>query len=62
LNYALLSCRAFASPAPIERQTWRLHLGPHGVRVLCEFPHARFEFDRAAFAADPRIAALAWER
>jgi RES domain len=62
LNYALLSCRAFASREPVERQTWRLDLGPWGARGLCDFPAARLALDRQAFAADPRIAALVWDR
>ena len=62
INYALLTCRAFATREPVERQTWRLHLGANGARVLSEFPHVRLEFDREAFASDPRIAALRWER
>ena len=62
INIALLACRAFAAPAPLERQTWRINLGSHGVRAVCDFPEARLEFDRGAFAADPRIAALRWER
>ena len=62
INYALLECRAFAARQPIERQTWRLHFGPHGVRGLCDFPAARVALDREALAADPRIAALAWDR
>jgi hypothetical protein len=61
-NYALLTCRAFGSREPIERQTWRLHVGAHGVRVLSEFPHVRLEFGREAFAADARIASLNWQR
>ena len=62
VNIALLSCRAFAVKEPLERQTWRLSLNAHGARVLCEFPEVRLEFSREAFAADPRIAALRWER
>lgn len=61
-NVALLACGAFSSRAPVERQTWRLHLGPTGVRALCDFPEQRLAFDRDAFARDPRIAALRWER
>ena len=61
-NLALLTCRVFVSREPIERQTWRIHLGSHGVRALCEFPDARFGFDRHAFAGDPRIAAMYWQR
>jgi hypothetical protein len=62
VNIALLTCRAFASKSPLVRQTWRLHLGAHGVRAISDFPPARLEFDRAAFAADSRIAGLAWDR
>jgi RES domain len=62
VNIALLRCRAFAAAAPVERQTWRISLNAQGVRALCDFPDARLEFDRRAFAADPRVAGLRWER
>lgn len=62
VNIALLACRAFAAPAPLERQTWRINLGSHGARAVCDFPEARLEFAREAFAVDPRIASLRWER
>jgi RES domain-containing protein len=62
VNLALLQCRAFAGREPIERQTWRASFNAHGARVVCEFPETRIEFDRHAFAADPRIARLRWER
>jgi len=62
VNLALFACRAFASREPTDRRTWRLHLNAHGVRAVCEFPDRRLEFDRQAFAADPRIAALRWQR
>ena len=61
-NVALLSCKAFTQREPAERQTWRIQLGRSGGRALCEFPEARIEFSRDAFSADPRIAALKWER
>lgn len=61
-NVAVLSCRAFASPAPVERQTWRLDLSSTGARAVSLFSDERAEFDRAAFAADPRIAGLNWDR
>ena len=61
-NLAVLMCRAFARPAPIERQTWRMRLSASGVQAICEFPRQALEFPRDAFAADPRIAALNWER
>ena len=62
INLALLTCRAFASPAPAERQTWRIYLGPSGARALCTFPDMRLGFSREAFANDPRIGALRWKR
>jgi hypothetical protein len=62
VNVALLTCRAFAVRDPVERQTWRLGLNAHGVRAVCDFPDARLEFTRDAFAADPRIRGLRWER
>ena len=62
VNVALLACRAFAGSEPLERQTWRLNLNAHGARAVCEFPEWRLEFTREAFAADPRIAALRWQR
>ena len=55
-NIALLTCRPFASREPLERQTWRIHLGPGAVRAICTFPEVRLEIPRAAFARDPRIA------
>jgi len=62
VNVALLTCAAFSGTAPLERQTWRLHLDSGGVRALCEFPERRLSFDTTAFAADPRIATLRWQR
>jgi hypothetical protein len=62
VNVALLTCRAFGSREPVARQTWRVQLGPSGVRAICDHPERRLGFDRAAFAADPRIATLRWER
>ncbi len=62
VNLALLTCSAFVSHQPQERQTWRIHLGAHGARALCDFPEARLEFDRQAFGTDSRVATLEWER
>ena len=62
INVALLTCAAFTSREPIERQTWRLHWGATGGRAICDNPPTRLEFDRSTFTADPRIAALQWER
>jgi RES domain len=62
VNLALLTCKAFAARQPDERQTWRIDVGSNGVRAVCAFPESRLEFDRQAFANDPRVAALNWER
>ncbi len=44
-NYALLTCGAFASAEPAERQTWRLHVGrarcARAVRVSARAPGIR---------------------
>jgi hypothetical protein len=61
-NLAILMCRAFARPTPVERQTWRIRLSASGVQALCEFPRQAVEFPRDAFIADPRIAGVNWER
>ena len=62
MNLVLLSCRAFTAPEPTTFQTWRIYLRDLGVQAICEAPRLRIAFDRAAFAADPRIAKLKWER
>ena len=62
INFALLSCAAFRSREPVERQTWRLQLGPAGAWAICDAPPTRLSFDRERFATDPRIAALRWDR
>jgi hypothetical protein len=54
-NVALLTCAAFASREPVERQSWRIDVGARGVRAICHFPEQRLSFDRTAFARDPRI-------
>ena len=59
-NVALLTCAAFSSRAPQDRQTWRIHVGSVGVRAISDVE--RLEFGRDAFARDPRIAALTWSR
>jgi hypothetical protein len=61
-NVALLACAAFTTREPIDRQVWRIHTGAMGVRAICAFPSQRLAFERDAFARDPRIAALDWDR
>ncbi len=43
-NLALLTCRAFASRAPLKRQSWRIRLTPGGALAVCEFPELRLAF------------------
>jgi hypothetical protein len=61
-NLALLACRAFATPQPLERQTWHMRLAATGVHAVCEFPAMRLSFPPDTFAGDPRIDALDWRR
>ncbi len=61
-NVGLLTCKAFASREPLARQSWRLHVGAPGARAICAWPDQRLSFDRSAFAGDPRIASMSWER
>ncbi len=61
-NLAILTCDAFAKPAPVSRQTWRIRLGPRGAQALCEFPRQAVEFPHDVFSNDPRIASLPGKR
>jgi hypothetical protein len=61
-NLALLTCRVFTVSRPLARRTWRLYFSSSGVRAVCEFPRQTISFDRSAFAADPRIRDLKWDR
>jgi hypothetical protein len=59
---AVLTCAAFAELFPRAFETWRIGVSWSGAYAIREFPVARIEFDRNAFASDPRIAAMRWER
>lgn len=61
-SLALLTCAVFQGKAPIAFQTWRIYLRNTGAQALCEFPPQRVEFSGSAFAADPRIAGMRWDR
>jgi hypothetical protein len=61
-DLALLTPRAFARRKPVGQQTWRIRLSEAGAQAVCEQPRAGITFDRTAFAADPRIARLRWQR
>ena len=61
-NLAVLTCEAFAAPSPVERQSWRIRLGPFGAQALCDWPRAALDFAPDAFARDPRLDAMVWQR
>lgn len=61
-NLAVLRCQAFSQPAPVERQSWHLRISRTGAQALCEHPRQGIEFPRDAFAADPRLAHMDWDR
>jgi hypothetical protein len=62
LNVALFTCAAFATRQPEQTRRWRIHLSAAGARAIGESADERLAFDRAAFARDPRIASLKWDR
>src|SRR5271169_4137292 len=62
MNFALLTCCAFACRDPIDQQTWHIHLSDAGAQAICEAPKSGISFDRKSFAVDPRIAKLRWVR
>jgi hypothetical protein len=61
-NLALLTCRVFTQNDVVDRQTWHFHFTNSGVRSIREAPSSTIQFDRRVFAADPRIAAMKWDR
>jgi hypothetical protein len=61
-NFAVLTCRAFGSPAPVERQTWRIRINRTGAQAVREHPRLGVEFPPGSFADDPRLAGMVWDR
>ncbi|MCG6205716.1 RES family NAD+ phosphorylase [Rhodopseudomonas sp. HC1] len=61
-NVAVLTPHAFGARAPVERQSWRIHLDRNGARAFCEAPRSSLAFGRTAFNADPRMSGLVWDR
>ncbi|KAB0267853.1 RES family NAD+ phosphorylase [Microvirga brassicacearum] len=55
-TYTWLTCRVFASPAPLHQQSWHMRLLRHGVQAVCENPRSGIEFTAAEFSSDPRLA------
>lgn len=62
VNLAVLACRAFKTAEPVERQTWRIDVGPAGVRAFCAAPEQAMAFAPDTWAADPRLTAVRWQR
>lgn len=61
-NIAVLTCRAFRNPGPVDLQTWHIRIGPTGAQALCEHPRRGIEFAPDSFAGDPRLAGMNWSR
>ena len=61
-NLAILSGKVFTKSKPLDRMSWKLHLDAQGARALCESPRLSIQYDRTAFAADPRLRNFRWER
>ena len=61
-NAAILTCAAFAAPAPTQNQTWRLWFNKAGVHAICEFQGEKFSVASELWGADERLAAFEWAR
>ncbi len=61
-NLAALTCRAFAAPQPVDRQTWRIRIGRGGAQAIPDRPMLGLEFPRDSFASDPRLVDMVWDR
>jgi len=61
-NLAVLTCLAFAARQPVERQTWRIRIGPTGAQAVREHPRLGIEFPTDSFALDPRLDGMIWDR
>ncbi|MEM7525893.1 MAG: RES family NAD+ phosphorylase [Pseudomonadota bacterium] len=61
-NVTLLTCRAFRSKEPETMREWRLSLSSAGPYATTEYPSHSLSFGREAFARDPRIASMNWDR
>lgn len=61
-NLAILNPESFTRGDVVDRQSWKIHLDANGARAVCESPHFSLAFDREAFAEDPRMKGLIWDR
>lgn len=62
LNGALLTCAAFGATGPTQHRSWKLWFNAQGVHAIEEFGAGRISLAIGVFAADPRLAAMAWDR
>ena len=59
-NAAILTCEAFAAPAPTQNQTWRLWFNKAGVHAICKFQGEKFSIPPEHWANDERIQKINW--
>lgn len=59
-NLAVLTSPAFATPQPVERQTWPNRIGPACAQALRKHPRFVLEFPTEFFAPDPRLVGMIW--
>jgi hypothetical protein len=57
LNYAVLTPRAFAQPAPIAQQSWRILLAGESALAKCEAPDTGVTFQKRDFDIGSRVRA-----
>jgi RES domain len=62
VNFALLTCRTFTKSEEVDRQTWRIHFSPTGIRIFCEMPSLGIDLPPTNFDSDPRVRAMNWHR
>ena len=48
-NLAVLSCKAFATPHPIDQHTWRIYFSHDEVEAVREFPNSTIKFHNSDF-------------
>ncbi|MCI2393743.1 RES family NAD+ phosphorylase [Aliiroseovarius sediminis] len=61
-NLAVLTCSAFKDRAPQQRQSWHIRISANGAQAVRDHPRLGLEFGRDAFADDPRLGGMIWDR
>lgn len=61
-NFAVLTCNAFRTATPVDRQTWRIRINRNGAQAVCEHPRLGLEFPPGSFADDARLVDMVWKR